>query len=448
MKVVLSGRVVGLVLVVVLFATVFNTCLVVSVFSKVSDVGHTDSSGFEFVVFQNGTSVQVYNTLTKERFSGFASTSIAINYVFSQGNTVFLKGIFDLSGDIVISNKWNAKLVGDSAVINANGYAIVVHGDDYTYSKYPLISGLTLNNGTLRIENTLGATITNMNFQNCPTGLEFANDNTWTEFSKIENCHFINCKEGIAFRTPKGTATGSYESTDISRCLFNQLDHSIAINVERNAELSCSQLQNVRIWLGEHGNTNQTGIRIAGSMSQTLLTGVVFESFSKNPNNIFGIDVIETTYTQPILNTDVSFLGEWTTLIHNPSGKWNYGTSSAFSQKNIPLQIGTNNNYGTPLTIKPTPLKIANFKPKIDINGNFKQNEKITIRIKLEFIDGTYSKPIEKTFTTNTTTWLTDDELLEIYPSQNLILSIIIDATTNTNNTDATIKISGYGNTG
>ncbi|MDR2719422.1 MAG: hypothetical protein LBC03_01275 [Nitrososphaerota archaeon] len=447
----MSGRIVGLILVVVLLATVLNTYLVASVYSKVNDVGQTDSSGFEFVVSRVGvSSVQVRNTLTKDVISGFASDAIAINYALSQGNAVFLKGTFDLTADILLNNKWNAKLVGDNAIINANGYSIIVHGNDYTCSKYNLISGIVLNNGTLRIENTFGATVTNMLFQDSSVGLEFANDATWTEGSKIENCHFINCVEGIAFRTPKGTATGSYESTEVTRCFFNQYSNSIAINVEPKAELSSSYLQNVRIWLGEYSNTNQTGLRLAGTMSQTLLVGVVFESFSKAPDQIFGMDLTNTAIVAPIQDVDVSFLGDdgWTAKVRNPNGLWIYGAGSVFKRDNLQVPIGLNGKYGNTITIQPTPLKIVSFKPKIDVTGNFNQGETITVRVKIEYIDNTYSKEIEKTFTKNSTIWFTDDDLLEMFPSQNIVWAIIIDATCNTNNTDATVKISGYGTAG
>jgi hypothetical protein len=451
MKIVLTSRIISLVLIVVLLATALNVGLVINVYNKVNDVGQTDSSGFEFVVSQTGSSsFQVRNTFTKEIISGFASASIAINYAFSQGNTVFLKGTFDLTADIVISNRWNAKLVGDTAVINANGHSIIIHGDDYTYSKYPLVSGLILNDGTLRIENTFGATVTNMLFQDSRVGLEFTNDNTWTEGSKIENCHFINCTEGIAFHTPKGAkATGSYESTEINRCFFNQYDNSVAINVETKAELSCSQLQNVRIWIGEYGNTNQTGLRMAGSMSQTLLVGVVFESFSKAPDRLFGIDIIETASTIPILESNVSFLGSWTADVHNPPYKWLSATgASYFAQKDLSVNIGLNGKFGAPTIIRPDPLKVASFKPKIDVNGSFKHSETITVRIKLEFIDNTCSREIEKVFTSSSTVWFTDDDLLAMYPSQNIVKAIIVDAACNSSSTDAVVKVSGYGTAG
>jgi hypothetical protein len=451
MKIILSNRIISLVLVVVLLATALNVGLVINVYNKVNDVGQTDSSGFEFVVSQTGSSsFQVKDTFTKDIISGFASASIAINYAFSQGNTVYLKGTFDLSDNIMISNKWNVKLVGDNATINANGYSIVIRGDDYTYCKYPLVSGLILNGGTLRVENTFGATVTNMLFQDSRVGIEFANDNTWTEGSKIENCHFINCTEGIAFRTPKGSkATSSYESTEINRCFFNQRDHSIAINVENKADLSCSQLQNIRIWIGEYDNTNQTGLRIAGSMSQTLLVGVVFESFSDAPNLLFGIDIAETASTIPILDSDASFLGVWTAPFHNPYNKWLSAVgASYFAQKNLSVPIGLNGKFGDSLSIKPTPLNIASFKPKIEVIGSFSHGETITVRVKLECIDNTFSKEVEKTFTSSSAIWFTDDDLLYMYPSQNIVRAIIVDASCSSSSTDVIVKVSGYGTAG
>jgi len=446
MKIALSGRVISLILIIVLLATVLNTYLVINVYNTINEAGQMDRSGFDFVVSQDGSTFKVQNTLTNQLIHGFATASIAINYALTQGNSVYLgKDTFNLTANIMVSNKWNAKIVGDGATINGNGHKIIIYGDDYTTSKYSLISGLTINNGTIRIENTFGATITNILFQNSAIGLEFANNNTWTEGSKVENCHFINCTEGIAFRTPTGTATGSYESSEINRCFFNQYDNSIAINVEKQAEFSSSQLQNVRIWIGEYGNTNQTGLRMAGTMSQSLLSGVVFESFSNAPDLLFGIDILDSADAIPILNSDVSFLGDWTARIHNPHGVWISASGSQFSRENLPVPIGLNGEFGDNMIIIPKPLKIVSFKPKIDVQGSFSHDETITVRVQLEYLDNVYSKAIEKVFTNSSTIWFSDDDLLEMFPSQNVVLAVIVDASCSSSSTDTTVKISGYG---
>jgi hypothetical protein len=446
MKLSLSGRVISLILIVVLLATALNTYLVISQYTAMNEAGQTDASGYDFVVSQDGSNFKVRKTLTNQITHGFATASIALNYVLTQGSSVYLdKGTFNLTADIEVSNKWNVKIVGDGAVINGNGYKIIIRGDNYTASKYPLISGLIINNGTIRIENSFGATITNMIFQDSLVGIEFANSDTWTEGTKIENCHFIKCTEGIAFRTPTGTATGSYASSVISRCFFNQYDHSVAINVENQTEFSDSQLLDVRIWMGEYGETNQTGLRVAGTMSQSLLINVVFESFSNTPNLLFGIDIFDSADATPIIDGGVSFLGNWTARVHNPYSKWVSGTGSVFDRENLPVHVGVDGQYGENVIIVPKPLKIVTFKPKIDVQGSFSHNETITVRIQLEYVDNVLSKLVTKVFTNSSSVWLSDDELLQLFPSQNVIWAIIIDASCSSSATDATVKVSGYG---
>ncbi len=446
MKIALSGRVIALILIVALLVSALNTYLVISQYTAMNEAGQTDSSGYDFVVSQDGSTFKARNTLTNQITYGFVTASIAINQALTQGSSVYLdKGNFNLTEDIVVSNKWNIKIVGDGAVINGNGHKIIIRGDNYTASKYPLISGLIINDGTLRIENSFGATITSMIFQNSTVGLEFVNSDTWTEGTKIENCHFINCTEGIAFRTPTGTATGSYASSEINRCFFNQYDNSVAINVENQTEFSNSQLQDVRIWIGENGGYNQTGLRLGGTMSQSLLIGVVFESFSNSPDLLFGIDLLESADATPIIDGGVSFLGNWTARIHNPYSIWISAAGSIFDRKNMPVPIGVDGKYGDNVTIMPKPLKIVTFKPKIDVQGSFSHNETITVRIQLEYIDNVYSTPVVKVFTNSSSVWLSDDEILQLFPSQNVIWSIIVDASCSSSITDATVKISGYG---
>src|SRR5208283_1190356 len=227
-----------------------------------------------------------------------------------------------LNKDILLSNKINAKIVGNGATIIGNGHKIIVYGSNYTTSQYATISGLTIINGTLRIENSFGTTVTNMIFENTSTGIELANTNTWSEDTQIDNCYFINASQGIVFESPTVNATGSYASSTIQRCFFNIRDNSVGINVQSGAQFSDSQIQNVRMWLGQDGVTNQTGLFVNGSMYQTLLTSVVFESFTNVPNDMFAIDLGRDCNPAPMLDGDVNFLGNWTANIHNPYSIW------------------------------------------------------------------------------------------------------------------------------
>ena len=377
------------------------------------------------------------------------SASLALNSALSAGKSVYLNsGTYVLTDDVVISNKVNSKIVSDGATIIGNGKKIIIFGDDHTISRNAFIAGLTIINATIRVENSFGTTIQNTIFENASTGIEFANTKTWSEYNKIEDCQFINVTEGIAFRTPVGNATGSYASTEIDRCSFNLRDFSVGINVERLAEFSDSQLRDIRFWIGENGRANQTGLFVDGSMFQTLLFGVVFESFTSDPVYLFGIDIGDNCNPAPILNSGVSFLGNWTAKIHNTQGIWLSADGSVFKRENINVPVGTNNQYGLNESIQVRPLTIFSFRPKLEVNGVFKNNEIVTVRIRIEYVDNILSTPVIRTFNQSTSIWLTDDEIMQLFPSQSIIWAIWFDAKSNEGSTSVTVRASIYGTAG
>jgi hypothetical protein len=364
----------------------------------------------------------------------------------SSGNSVYLNaGTYVLTSDIVISNKVDARIVSDGATIMGNGHKIVIYGTDYTTSKYALIQGLTLINATVRVENSFGTTIQNTVFENTSTGIEFANTNTWSEYNKVENCQFINASEGIAFRTPVGNGTGSYASTEIDRCSFNLLDFSVGIKVERLAEFSDSQMQDVRFWIGGDGKTNQTALLLDGTMDQTQLFGVVFESFASDPIYLFGIDIGADCKSAPVIDSGVSFLGNWTARIHNPFGEWITGVGSVF-QRSISVPVGVNGQYGQTASIQLSPLKIFSFKPQIAVDDP--NNETVSVRIRIEYIDNTFSNPVVRTFTNSSSIWLSDDEMMQLYPSQSVVWAVLIDAASRQGAANAVVTVNGYGTAG
>ncbi|MFA7080390.1 MAG: hypothetical protein WC203_05770, partial [Candidatus Bathyarchaeia archaeon] len=344
----------------------------------------------------------------------------------------------------------NCKIVSDGATIIGNGHKILLYGEDYTFSQNGIISGLTIINGTIKIQNSLSTSISNIKFVNTTTGIEFINTNTWSEYNKIENCQFINNTEGIAFRTPVGeNATGSYASSIIERCSFNINDFSVGIKVEPLAEFSDSQLQNVRFWMGEHGRANQTALLVRGTMCQSLLLGVVFESFTDEPVYMFGIELGETCTAAPLLDGGVSFLGNWTAKIYNPYSIWISGVGSLFSREKVDIPVGTGNQYNEPVSIDVQPSNVAYFKPKIEVTGGFKTGEIVTVRIWIEYIDNTEStQAVVRTFNESGSVWLSDEELLSLYPSQNIVWSVKVAAKTNMDSSGVYVKVSGYGATG
>jgi len=286
-----------------------------------------------------------------------------------------------------------------------------------------------------------------MIFRDCTVALEFFNTNTWSEGTEISDSHFIDCKKSIVFRTPAYNGTGSYSNTEINRCYFNVYqDNSIGIHVEGDALFTDSLIHNVRIWVGEFSQRSQTGISMNGSMLQTLMQNVIFESFAENPLDLYGIK-IDQAAEPPILGEGVSFLGNWTARVYNPFYKWVYGSGGAFKRENTVLTIGTNNRYSSTTTVDAYALKIIGFKARIRVIGTFAPGEVITVRFRVELIDNSVSGDVQKTFNQTATVWLDDADLLNLTPSENVIWAVWIDAKTSFASTNVSVRVDLFGAT-
>ncbi|HII85427.1 TPA: hypothetical protein HA273_02380 [Candidatus Bathyarchaeota archaeon] len=408
-----------------------------------------DDSIFDYVIFRDEGIYKAKNQSSGRVDFSSSAASVVLSQSISKGDSIFIKsGIYILDADVQIVNKKHAEVASNGATIVGNGKKIIFRGDDYTYSQNNVLYGLQVLNATLRIENSFLTSLSDIIFENCSVAIELANTRTWTEGTKIENCHFINCTESIAFRTPTENATGSYASTQINRCFFNLRDNSIGINIEEKAEYSDSQLQNSRMWLGEnHQENNQTGLKLDGSMHETLLSGVVFESFAINPLNVYAISIGETSVTTPNIDSTVSFLGNWTSRVYNPFSKWISGAGGVFRNINELVPLGVEGVYGNTTSIHRRPLTIFAFRPRIQIEGTFATNEIVTVRMRLELVDNVISESVEKVFTNTTTLWLSDDDLLKLYPSQDVVWEILVDAKSSGSSTNVMVKIDIYGAT-
>ena len=176
-----SMRVIVVILVVLIVLSAFNTYLI---FEGTRSSMTSNAVNYDYVLSQEGGNYKLKNMLTGYVAEQPASASSAINSALISGKSVYLNaGTYVLTDDIVISNKVNAKIVSDGATILGNGHKIIIYGDDYTTSKNTLISGLTLLNSTIRVENSFGTTIQNTVFENTSTGIEFANTKTWSEYN-------------------------------------------------------------------------------------------------------------------------------------------------------------------------------------------------------------------------------------------------------------------------
>jgi hypothetical protein len=201
------------------------------------------------------------------------------------------------------------------------------------------------------------------------------------------------------------------------------------------------------MWLGEYGVTNQTGLLVDGSMFKTLLSSVVFESFATFPQNMYAINIGDHTNPAPILNEGISFLGNWTARVFNPNNVWLSGAGGVF-RRSEEVPIGVSNHFGNGVNIQMRPATITGFKPRIQVQGTLGEGETVTVRVRLEFVDNVISQDSQsviKTFTNTTATWLTDDDLLRLFPSQDVIWAILVDAKTSSPSTLATVKVDVYG---
>jgi len=407
---------------------------------------HVPVEEYDYIVFQDEALVKAKNG--KSGAIDFISTnaSTVVNQAIAQGNNVYICGEYTLSSNLLVYNKKNARIIGANANMICNGKKIIIKGDNFTKSQNNFLSGLEIINGTVRIENSFRTTITNTIFRNCTTAIELLNTENWSEGTKIENSHFINCTESIVFRTPINLATGSYANTKIDSCFFNLFDNSVGIRVEPDAGFTDSLIQNARMWIGEFGERNQTGISLEGSMLQTLLQNVVFESFARLPINLYAVEMGQDA-EPPILGGGVVFLGDWTARIHNPFGKWIFGSGGSFKRENVSIPVDLDNIYGSTQIIDAYLLEITSFKARIRVGGTFGYGETLTIRFRLEFIDNTISKSIEKSFNQIATLWLDDGDYFELTSPHNIGWAILVGAKTNFNSTNTTVQVDVYGTT-
>jgi hypothetical protein len=368
MKLQLSKRVMYVLLTIIVSIILIDTYLIIDLTSSLK--GSSPDSLFDYVIFKENETYKAKNQIDGRIEYQSNDASFVINQVIPKSNRIQIeKGEYMLTSDIYILNKINFKLTSNGAKFIGNGKKIIIIGDNYTSSQYNQLLDFEAINTTLRIENSFATTVSNIIFQNCHTALEISNTNTWSESTRIIDSHFINCTESIIFKTPIKNATGSYASSEIKGCFFNMPDNSIGIKIENLAEFSDSQIQSSRFWMGEYGQTSQTGLFVDGSMFQTLIWGVVFESFAENPSNLYGINIGKNTDPAPIISEGVSFLGNWTAKINNPNNIWVSGTGGVFKEANRSIELGFNNNYGKTESIHIRPLRITSFNSKLQVFG-------------------------------------------------------------------------------
>jgi hypothetical protein len=398
---------------------------------------------YDYLLSSRDAKYYVKSGVSGEQVLETADFSKALSYVFANNGKVVIisSGNYTLNSDITIENKSDVILDGLGAILNLNGYSISFESNHYANNSNNQIRNFVVINGTFRLENSFRATVENMVFEECESAIEIANTETWSEGTKIENVYWENCMVALTFKTPTGNGTGSYTNTALDRCYINLYnDNSIGIMVEDDCEVSNSQWTNMRIWLHATAKT-QTGLHLDGSMSETLLNDVVFESFGTG--TAYGIYIGENSNTGFSLGEGTNFLGTFDSKIKNPTGKWIYGVNSVFLiEKSIefakePQQYGNS-------TIHRYPLTISSFDAFIRIE-NLTAGENVTVMMTLNFVDHTNNSITLDPFVSNTTYWLTNEDLYDLYPPQSIIWNIVVVANTDKAYSNATVTIGVIG---
>jgi hypothetical protein len=440
------------------YAVIFlSGVLIVSLFWNLNqfllfkNISYTED--YDYVIFLDGNSVKVKNGTTgRIDFVGEDLTQ-AINYALKSDELrVFIRRAeYNASGGIIFKNLKNVKIASNGAKINLGGRTFTIKGDCWENSKYNSIEGLTIFNGSLVVENSFMTSVRNCFFVDSDSGIILSNTNGWTECTKIEDCYFKNVRRGIVFETPKGNGTRSYANTEIKRCYFELTrENSIGVHVEPFSDFNEGLVQNVRIWMGGISETNQTGFLVEGSMLNTLVQDIVFESFADNPQNIYGIN-LGREGEGPILGHGIVFCGNLTEKIYNPYNRWLYGAGGSFKVENVSIPIGINNSYEAYKEIGLVThlyLPIHSFNVKVQVSGEFSVDEIIFVRFRLKFLDGSFSEGLEICFRNTTARWLSYDDWLSIWPNRNIIQSLIVDAKTIQNATKVVVFVSFYGQYG
>jgi hypothetical protein len=392
-------------------------------------------NGYDYVVFQDGAYVKAKNAQNQIEFTS-NDFSTVLNKAVESGSTINVQsGRYVLNSDIKLCNRSYVVVSAQGVTLQGNGHKIIIYGDSYEISQYNRLEGLMIIDGTIRIENSYRTKISGVTFENCTVAVELANSYTWTEATRIDDAHFERCQKGIVFETPVFNGTNSYSKTEISNCNFNIYDSATAITIEDNANFVDGTIRDVRFWLKNSSATqSQTGIYLAGSMMNTYLTEVVFESFTNRtdfPNtDRFGLYYSESTLEPPIIGSGVQFLGDFTNPVNNPSNEHVYGVGGLFKGKL---------SFSKTEIVHAYPLRIADFDLELTVS-NMLPNEVLTVNVTTNFVDQSQlSTQIQ--FAQDGSRWLSNNEKYEIYPSRNLLNSIALYVDSSVSNSEAQVAV-------
>jgi hypothetical protein len=303
-----------------------------------------------------------------------------------------------------------------------------------------IIRNLIFRNSSVVIQNGFMNLFENLEFYGGQTQIRLQNTTEWSEVNWFRNI-ILNEPESAAFvfDTPTGTGTNSYANNRLDNIFINLYKSgSKGIVVNSGAVLDNVYMSNIRIWVHADG---VAGLYINGDVYNTKIYNIVFESFVQSPTSLYGIFVDSGANVIPIMIKPI-FYGDWTSYIYNPYYKWTIGQVLGKSLA-INVPVGTNNTYGQPVYIADY-LRFYGTIPspriKITWGGTFAPGETVTVKITFHYIDGGENS-ITKSATAPGSYWLTYDDLLNLYPGNNMLQYITAQAMSSASSTQVTVTI-------
>jgi len=366
----------------------------------------------------------------------------AVNYIasFSRGRIYISKGVYNLNNNPVnINNLSDIIIDGDKPTIENT--VITMYGDQYNYNMHNIVRNLIFRNSSLVIQNGFMNLFENLEFYGGQTQIKLQNTTQWSEANWFRNIQLFDPSSGaFVFDTPTGTGTNSYANTRLDNIFVNlDIQGSKGIVINDGTALDNVYMTNIRIWAN---GSNIAGLYINGDVDDIKIYNIVFESFAPpSPTSLYAIYVDQNASKIPIIIKPI-FYGNWTSLIYNPYYKWIVGSVLGKSPA-INVPVGTNNTYGQAVTIAdysrfygtvPTP------RIKITWSGTFATGETVTVKIVFNYIDGGQMS-ITKSATAADSYWLTYDDLLNLYPGNNMLRSIEVQAMSSASSTQVTVTI-------
>jgi hypothetical protein len=114
--------------------------------------------------------------------------------------------------------------------------------------------------------------------------------------------------------------------------------------------------------------------------------------------------------------------------------------------ENVPVPIGANDSYGSPVAFAPFGAAFAWFKVKYGVGGTIAVLETITVKVET-VLDDSSTLYIEKSRTTAGSEWLSDDDYARLVKHGRDVVAVRAYARTNLPATGASAAVTfiGYG---